>query len=60
MLCKSFPTGRRLRADQPNALEGAFDLGGIQLHVGALGYHTDFLGHQPEALKAYATFRAAL
>ena len=60
MLGKSFPTGQGLLAERLNALEGAFDLGSIQLHVGAFGYHTEFLGHYPEPLKANATFRAAL
>ena len=60
MLGKSFPTGQGLQAERLNALEGEFDLGSVQLHIGALGYHPDFLGHYPEPLKANATFRVAL
>ena len=60
MLGKSFPTDQGLQAERLNALERALGRGMVQLHIGALGHHTDFLGHQPETLKANATFRAAL
>ena len=43
-----------------NMLERALGRGMVQLHVGALSYHANFLGHQPEPLKTNATLRAAL
>ncbi len=43
-----------------NMLEKALGRGMVQLHIGALSYHSDFLRHEPEPLKANATFRAAL
>ena len=46
--------------DQAHILKGALGLGMVQLHVGALSYHADFLGHQPEPLQANATLRTAL
>ena len=60
MLGKSFPTDQGLQVERLNALERALGFCHVQLDVGALGHHSDFLGHQPEPLKAYATFRAAL
>ena len=41
-------------------LERALGRGMVQLHIGALSYHSDFLRHEPEPLKANATLRAAL
>ena len=48
------------RDDQARILKGALGYGMVQLHIGALSYHTDLFGHQPESFEANPTLRAAL
>ena len=43
-----------------NMLEGAFGRGVVQLHIGALSYHSDLFRHEPETFEANATLCAAL
>ena len=57
----SGPSAERAASnDQAHILKGALGLGMVQLHIGALSYHADFFGHQPESFEANPTLRAAL
>ena len=59
-MLESFPTDQGLQAERLNALERALGRGMVQLHVGSLSYHANFLGPEPEPFKANATLGAAL